>query len=123
MPESVPAEVDSSRLGQALVNLLANASKYSVEGDVIELTLETDGDSIRLTIQDHGPGIAPEDHARIFAPYERGSGAPPNTRGLGLGLSVALSVAHLHGGTITVESALGQGAAFVVTLPNTRRNA
>ncbi|HEY5052241.1 MAG TPA: sensor histidine kinase, partial [Solirubrobacterales bacterium] len=95
--------------------LLANAIKYGPDGP-IELRLERDGSTARISVTDHGIGIAPEDHARIFERFGR-AGAVMNYGGLGLGLWIARAIVEAHAGTLTVASELGKGSVFTIKLP------
>jgi signal transduction histidine kinase len=112
---------DPVRMEQVTVNLLSNAMKYG-GGHPIDVTVErvssgSGGQAeARLTVRDHGAGIAPSDQERIFERFERAS---PSDRmwGLGLGLWIVRQIVQAHGGTITVASTAGEGAAFVVALP------
>jgi signal transduction histidine kinase len=106
---------DPSRLDQVVTNLLSNAAKFGA-GKPIEIRIEQLGDSARLTVIDHGIGIDPARRPRVFDRFER---AVPSSRygGLGLGLYIARSIVIAHGGTIAVDSELGAGSMFTVTLP------
>jgi signal transduction histidine kinase len=106
---------DRLRLDQVLTNLLANAVKYG-RGRPIELTLCAEPARAVIALRDHGIGIAPCDHRRIFERFERAV-SDRNYGGFGLGLFIAKYVVEAHGGSIRVESTLGEGATFVVELP------
>ena len=108
---------DPYRLAQVLLNLLMNASKYSVLHDVIELEVTTDGEVARMRVTDHGPGIPESEWELIFLRYARGTRAADSSAGLGLGLTIARALVELHGGHIWVECTPGGGATFFVTLP------
>src|SRR5207248_1201286 len=101
---------DAARLVQVIANLLTNASRYSVEGDEIEVHLSMLGSYVRVRVTDHGPGISPEHQERIFGAWVRAEGAAPG--GLGLGLSIVQNLVQQHGGRVGVESTLGAGASF-----------
>ena len=107
--------VDRFRIEQVLINLLTNAARYG-EGQPIDIHLRCDGRQAELSVRNGGKGIAPEDHRRIFARFERATSAS-EVSGLGLGLYIARQIVTAHGGSIRLESALGAGATFVVTLP------
>jgi signal transduction histidine kinase len=106
---------DPSRLDQVVTNLLSNAAKFGA-GKPIEIRIEQLGAAARLAVTDHGIGIDPARRPYVFDRFER---AVPSSRygGLGLGLYIARSIVVAHGGTITVDSELGAGSTFTVTLP------
>lgn len=106
---------DPERLGEILVNLLSNAIRYSPDRDVVTIAVETGPADLRLRVTDHGPGIPPELHERIFEPFDRGD--LPSGSGAGLGLVISRRLAKLLSGTLVVESAVGRGATFILTLP------
>ena len=106
---------DRLRLEQIANNLLSNACKYGA-GQPIAIRVERAGERARLSVRDHGVGIAREDQARIFERFERAR-AKPHAWGLGLGLWIAQQAVAAHGGTIYVASEPGHGATFVVELP------
>jgi signal transduction histidine kinase/Na+/proline symporter len=106
---------DRSRLEQVITNLLTNGIKYAPNSR-IHIDVECGDGLARLRVRDDGPGIAPEDQARIFQPYERAA-SYLNVSGFGLGLFIVREIVEAHGGTIRVESAPGRGTAFVVELP------
>ncbi|HEX8966775.1 MAG TPA: HAMP domain-containing sensor histidine kinase [Chloroflexota bacterium] len=118
---SVKSEIvnaDRARVIQVIANLLSNASRYSVDGDEIELHVSSVGQHLRVRVTDHGPGISPEDQSRIFGAWVRGGGSAPG--GLGLGLSIVQDLVQQLGGRVGVESTLGDGATFWFTLPTPR---
>ena len=109
------ARADFRRVLQILVNLMSNAVRYSPRDATIWLRLQQDGDRIVTIVADQGKGIGPEDHDRVFAKFERIDTTEPG--GSGLGLYIARRLARAMGGDLTVDSAPGQGARFVLTLP------
>jgi signal transduction histidine kinase len=112
------ARGDGQRIVQVLVNLLANACRYSVEGDEIELRISrTSQGSLCVRVTDHGPGVAPGEQQRIFERFVRGTAAESGARGLGLGLNIVRRLVELHGGQVGLESTPGVGASFWFTLP------
>jgi signal transduction histidine kinase len=106
---------DAERLDHVVTNLVSNALKYG-PGRPIRVTIEGGDETITLTIRDHGKGICPEDRARIFERFERGS-RTHDVSGLGLGLWIVRSMVHAHSGEVSVESPPGRGACFRVVLP------
>ncbi len=106
---------DRDRLRQILNNLLCNAAKFTASG-TIELDAALVDGTVRIAIRDTGIGIAPEDHERIFETFRQVETAS-SALGAGLGLAIARRLSTLMGGALTVESALGAGATFCLTLP------
>lgn len=106
---------DRTRLEQVVTNLLSNAIKYGA-GKPIEIAVETTATSARLTVRDHGIGIAPDQLERIFVRFERAVSSR-NYGGLGLGLYIARQIVESLGGSIQVTSELGVSSTFVVILP------
>jgi two-component system, OmpR family, sensor histidine kinase KdpD len=109
---------DSRRMGQVLINLIGNASKYSGPGTIIDVRVTQATTSVRLTVADRGPGLPPGPVERLFALYTRGAGAVTSgIDGVGLGLSIVRSIAELHGGSVGAARRRGGGARFWVDLP------
>ncbi len=106
---------DLFRLDQVVTNLVANALKYG-GGKPVEVMVSARDGWARLCVVDHGIGVAPEEHARIFERFERAVPAR-NYAGLGLGLWIVKQVVGASGGTVAVESAQGEGARFTIQLP------
>ncbi len=113
--EVVPAIGDFRRILQILVNLIGNAVRYSPEGASVWVRNESEGDLASIIVADQGKGIAPEDHERIFEKFERVDASEPG--GSGLGLYISRRLARAMGGDITLDSAPGMGARFILTLP------
>ncbi|WP_020164095.1 ATP-binding protein [Methyloversatilis discipulorum] len=108
--------VDAKRLRQVLINLLANAVKFTEQGEVV-LRIDYRMEVARFEIADTGPGIAADDHARIFMPFERSaSGRVIAEPGTGLGLSITRMLTSLMGGELTLDSELGRGSTFRLRL-------
>ncbi|TKC94730.1 ATP-binding protein [Polyangium fumosum] len=106
---------DAMRIEQVLTNLLANALRYAAPAP-IHVQVEVTEGGARLSVRDEGKGIAPEDLARLFDRFERGTTSSAHG-GLGLGLYIARQICEAHGGTIRAFSEPGRGAEFVVELP------
>jgi signal transduction histidine kinase len=113
-----PIRGDEERLGQLLVNLLHNAIKFSGAGAVVAARAHRDGESIVLSVQDHGVGIPHADLARVFERFYKVDKARVRGKGgTGLGLAIVRHVAESHGGRAWVESEEGRGSTFFVSLP------
>ncbi|KRB67963.1 hybrid sensor histidine kinase/response regulator [Noviherbaspirillum sp. Root189] len=107
---------DAKRLRQILINLLANAVRYTEEGEIV-FRVDCRHDVIRFEVQDTGIGIAPEDQERIFLPFERGpAGRRSSESGTGLGLTITHLITGLMGGELILDSAPGRGSTFTVRL-------
>ena len=108
---------DRQRLEQVLVNLLDNAVKYTPDGGQVTVTAAADGDFIKISVRDTGPGIPLHEQTRIFERFYRvDAGRSRDQGGTGLGLAIVKHIVQLHGGTVGVESVPGQGACFTFTL-------
>ncbi len=114
-PARVVGTWDRARTDQIVNNLLTNAMKYG-RGKPIDIRISALDDMATLAVTDHGIGIAPEDHARIFDRFERAV-STRHFGGLGLGLWIVRQIVEANGGSIAVESAPGEGATFFVRLP------
>jgi signal transduction histidine kinase len=106
---------DRLQLELVIANLLSNAFKYGA-GAPIELAVWGTADTAFLRVTDHGPGIAPADHGRVFEKFTR-LPSPSRVGGFGLGLWIVRNVVEAGGGKITLDSAPGRGASFVISLP------
>lgn len=112
--EQLPAIGDFGRVLQIMVNLVGNAVRYSPEGSAVWVRAETEGETAVIIVADQGKGIAIDDQERIFEKFERVDQSEPG--GSGLGLYISRRLARAMGGDITVDSAPGQGARFILTL-------
>ncbi len=101
----------------ALVNLVDNAVKYGPEGGAVAVTARREGETVRISVSDSGPGIAPRHRSRIFERFYRVDGPARVKRGSGLGLSIVKHIAQSQGGGICLESEIGAGSTFTLTLP------
>jgi len=108
---------DEGTLAEALVNLIGNAVKYSHVGGKVSVTAETRGDKVVISVADTGIGMADEDIPYIFDGLFRAKSARTTHSGTGLGLSISRRIVEAHDGTISVQSKLGKGSTFVITLP------
>jgi signal transduction histidine kinase len=110
---------DERRIKQVIFNLLSNAVRFTPAGGTIDVRAGRVNGEIQIAVADTGPGIAPEDHERIFEEFQQGdpSAADPDDAGTGLGLALSKRLVELHGGHIWLESALGKGSTFFFTLP------
>lgn len=114
----IAALVDRSRMKMVLENLLDNASKYSVDGKDIAITINKNQDTVTIAVKDEGFGIAEEDIPKLFHKFSRlDNPLSVTVGGTGLGLYWARRIVSLHGGTIDVKSTLGEGSTFTVILP------
>ncbi len=107
---------DERRLRQILFNLLSNAVGFSPAGAAVTLAAERRPDAVVFTVVDHGPGIPPEAKDKVFDWFETDSRGSSH-RGTGLGLSLVRSFTELHGGTVTIDSTLGQGTTVTCVFP------
>ena len=108
---------DRDRLRQLLLNLLSNAAKYTVAGDEIQVHAAAEDGAVVVSVEDHGPGIAPEEQRLVFEKFGRVNLGGRSKPGAGLGLFIARSIAEAHGGTLSVRSDAGAGATFTFRLP------
>lgn len=112
-----PARGDRERITQVLGNLIRNALRYTPEGGIVSLRAERAGDVIRVTVEDTGHGIPPEQLARIFERFYRGDDARDRASGgAGLGLAIVSELVEVMGGTVSAESIIGEGSRFIFTL-------
>ena len=139
---NIALNVDGKAIQQALVNLIDNALKHSPKGETVNVGLEvrnancgarisqaadlsqtcnSQTATCNLSVTDHGPGIPPEEHEKIFERfYRRGSELRRETQGVGIGLSIVKHIVEAHGGRVLVHSAVGEGSRFVIELPLNR---
>jgi signal transduction histidine kinase len=118
LPAQLPiAHGDERRIAQVLLNLVGNAIKFTDAGEVAVKASAANG-SLTVAVCDSGPGISPDDQARIFDEFQQADNSTTRTKGgTGLGLAIARRIVEMHGGRIWVESALGKGSRFFFTLP------
>lgn len=119
----VPADfpsitADQAALRRVFMNLMENAAKHGGAGGWVGISARAADRNVEVKVSDHGPGIAPDELRDIFKPFFRGGIARSHqVRGSGLGLSLVREIVALHGGTISVDSEVGKGTTFTVSLP------
>lgn len=112
---------DSKRLHQVLFNIVENAIRHSPQGGTVQLRASQRQTGIELTVDDEGPGIAPEDRDRVFERFYRADDTGSSTDGSsGLGLAIARWIVELHNGKISTSSSEAGGCRFTITLPQRR---
>ncbi len=116
--EKVQADMDSEKISHVVSNLLSNAVKFSEKGKAIQVTYFTDGEILRVSVQDEGPGISKKDAEHIFSRYYRvQEPGKKYVSGFGIGLYLSYEIIQLHHGRLWVESEPGRGSAFIFELP------
>ncbi len=117
-PEPVEVRFDELKIEKVILNLVANAIKFTPAGGRIHLSVEPDENEIRVRVSDTGIGIAEDQHERIFERFSQVDGTATRQRGgTGIGLALVKQLVELHAGTIGVESVPGKGSTFTVRLP------
>ncbi|MCJ8149143.1 hybrid sensor histidine kinase/response regulator [Shinella sedimenti] len=107
---------DASRLRQVLYNVVGNAVKFTHRGGVL-LETALDGDAILIRVTDTGPGMRPDEQARIFEEFEQTGSAAQRSGGTGLGLAISARILSEAGGALTLESTPGRGSIFTIRMP------
>jgi signal transduction histidine kinase len=116
--QDLEIDADKTLLLQALVNLLDNAIKFSPINGQVSLRVASDESAVTFEIQDHGPGIAPLDIPMIFEKVQKTpSKDGRKSKNIGLGLSIVKTIAERHGGSVSLDSILGKGSTFYLSLP------
>ncbi len=113
--ESLPLALDSEKMERVFFNLLSNAFKYTPDNGSITVSYSVENDNLVLKVSDTGEGISERDLGNIFDRFYQADRVHP--RGSGIGLSLAKAFIELHGGSISVQSTLGKGSVFTVTVP------
>lgn len=117
-PDELEAEVNSGLLEQALTNLVGNALQYSLPGTAVEVSATKQDTTLIISVRDQGAGIPAKDLEHIFERFYRvDKSRNRSTGGTGLGLAIVKHIATAHGGTVSVESIVGQGTVFTISLP------
>ena len=118
LPENlVLQKADQAALKQTAVNLINNGIKFSGERKYLKIRLDRMGQQARWEVEDRGVGIQPDEIPFIFEKFYRGSRLDPAISGTGLGLALCKAFVEAHGGSIRVESTVGEGSKFILTLP------
>ena len=117
MPTSISITADEQRVEQILLNLLANAVKFTPQNGKITLKAQQNKDSLIVEVRDTGPGIPEDEQKKLFRPYYRTSTDTHRLPGLGLGLAITKQLVELHKGRIWMESKPGKGSTFAFSLP------
>jgi signal transduction histidine kinase/FixJ family two-component response regulator len=119
LPPDLPdALIDAHRIAQVLTNLLSNAIKFSPAGGHIEVSARAAGRELRVSVRDHGDGIAQKDVPKLFRKFQQiDSGSTRKVGGTGLGLVICKGIVEQHGGEVGVETEPGKGSTFWFTLP------
>ncbi|WP_404383812.1 ATP-binding protein [Caenispirillum salinarum] len=122
LPDTLPlVRVDPLRVRQVLINLLSNAIKYSAPGSPVTVSARADAGGLALTVEDQGAGIPEEDMERVLQPFGQARSALVRKKeGTGLGLPICKQFIEMHGGTLVLDSRLGEGTRVTVRLPATR---
>ncbi len=116
--EGLHAEVNKSLLEQALLNLISNAVKYSEAGSIVKVSARQNREALEVSVADQGCGIAHEHHNRIFERFYRvDKGRDRRLGGAGLGLAIVKHIAQAHGGAVSIQSEVGKGSVFTITIP------
>jgi len=117
-PEALIVTGDETQLRQVVANLVGNALRHTPAGTPVAVSVRTTDGWAELEVADEGPGMAPQDAARVFEPFYRSDRSRAReTGGAGLGLAIVAAIVEEHGGTVSVETAPGAGATFRVRLP------
>ncbi|NJL82439.1 MAG: HAMP domain-containing histidine kinase [Chloroflexaceae bacterium] len=109
--------IDAQRLTEAMLNLIQNAIEHTQPGDTIAIGSLVSDRSVMFWVRDTGIGIAPEHQQRIFQRFVRIGKSTSHARGAGLGLPIVQAIAEAHGGSVAVQSQLGVGSTFTITIP------
>ncbi|MGE5294186.1 MAG: sensor histidine kinase [Solirubrobacterales bacterium] len=119
LPPKLPIfQADRDKIALAIHNLVGNALKYTLEGGRIVVTASVEKGHVSVAVSDTGLGIAPDEAEKVFEKFYRSRNPQAaKVTGSGLGLPIAREVARLHGGDVTLESELGKGSTFTLTLP------
>jgi signal transduction histidine kinase len=121
--EKTQVIADADRIGQVIHNYLSNALKYSPRDLPIVVRVEQEGEALRVSVQDKGPGLPIEEQEHVWERFYRAKGVKAQngsgTMGLGLGLHICRTIIDYHHGTVGLQSSPGKGSTFLFTLPLT----
>lgn len=122
VPADLYVHADETRLAQMVGNIVLNAFRYAPGGDIVVRAYRhpTVARSITVEVEDHGPGISPEEQPKVWEKFYRGRQGPSAPQGTGLGLSLVRTLADLHGGRAELTSEVGRGSTFRLILPEWR---
>ena len=112
VPEGLLVPLDTKLMGQVVTNLVLNGAQAMQDAGTLAIRARPAGGEVEVTVTDAGPGIEPERLGTIFDPF-----VTTKSRGTGLGLSIARKNVESHGGSLSAESRLGEGACFRIVLP------
>jgi len=117
--DPVPScRIDTNRIGQVVDNLIGNALKFSPAGSEITVGLQEVGGRLRVSVADQGPGLTPEDQAKLFGDFQRLSAQPTGgEKSTGLGLAIVKKIVEAHGGRVEVQGEPGRGSTFSFEIP------
>jgi signal transduction histidine kinase len=118
--ESAVIEADAPRLNQVLSNLISNAIKFSSKGATIKVISRVTPKDVSIGVEDNGPGMDAKTAAQVFDKFFQSEGEK-KSKGFGLGLAICKLIAESHGGSVAVDTALGRGSTFWISLPAVRR--
>lgn len=119
-PHSVIVVADRQRITQAIVQLAANAVKFTRDHDAIRVGTTDGGSTAAIWVEDTGPGVPPGDAEHVFGRFARTRSDDHSASGAGLGLAIVKAIAEAHGGTAKVTSPPGSGARFEIIIPTAR---
>ncbi len=116
--ETLQVTIDAAKIEQILNNLIGNAIKFSPAHTQVDVRLGDSGDSVTIEVEDQGPGIPPAELPKLFKPFSRTAVRPTaGEKSTGLGLAIVRRIAEGHGGAVGVESEVGRGSRFILSLP------